>query len=112
MLLPRRSIEITDVTKWNAGKVQRYPDNLASKEPLEIRIGDKPLSVTMRTPGSGFEIVQEAIAAGLPVLASVSTPSSLAVQLARELDLTLTGFLRRERFLLYAGEERILQEAG
>src|SRR5712671_4583054 len=55
----------------------------------------------------GFEIVQKAIAAGIPLLASVSAPSSLAVQLARELGLTLVGFLRGRRFVIYAGEERI-----
>jgi FdhD protein len=55
----------------------------------------------------GFEIVQKAITAGIPLLASVSAPSSLAVQLARELGLTLVGFLRGRRFVIYAGEERI-----
>lgn len=57
----------------------------------------------------GFEIVQKAIAAGIPIVASVSAPSSLAVQLARELRLTLIGFLRGRRFVIYAGEERIGQ---
>ncbi|HXX43737.1 MAG TPA: formate dehydrogenase accessory sulfurtransferase FdhD [Candidatus Acidoferrales bacterium] len=57
----------------------------------------------------GFEIVQKAIVAGLPIVASVSAPSSLAVQLARELRLTLIGFLRGQRFVIYAGEERIMQ---
>jgi FdhD protein len=55
----------------------------------------------------GFEIVQKALAAGVPVLVSVSAPSSLAVQLARELGLTLVGFLRGERFVVYAGAERL-----
>jgi len=54
----------------------------------------------------GFEIIQKAIAAGIPLLASVSAPSSLAVQLARELNLTLIGFLRDRRFVLYAGSQR------
>ena len=50
----------------------------------------------------GFEIIQKALSAGVPLLASVSAPSSLAVQLARELGLTLIGFLRGRRFVLYA----------
>lgn len=272
MVLPRRSIEITGVTEWNAGEARHHPDELAAEEPLEIRVGDRPLSVTMRTPGhdldlaagflfteglvqtagqilslesvddpagrsrgnvvraefaaellpriselqrnfyaasscgicgkasidsirlrtlarpdpafrvsahllcdlprrlrdsqdifgrtgglhaaalfdasgnllvlredigrhnavdkvagwalrrnlvplsahillvsgrSGFEIVQKAVAIGIPVLASVSAPSSLAVQLAREMGMTLAGFLRGERFVVYSGEERL-----
>jgi len=55
----------------------------------------------------GFEIVQKAISAGVPLLASVSAPSSLAVQLARELGLTLVGFLRGRRFVIYSGEKRL-----
>ncbi|MFC5861138.1 formate dehydrogenase accessory sulfurtransferase FdhD [Acidicapsa dinghuensis] len=55
----------------------------------------------------GFEIVQKCLAVGLPVLASVSAPSNLAVQLARELGLTLVGFLRERRFVIYAGEQRL-----
>jgi FdhD protein len=55
----------------------------------------------------GFEIVQKAISAGVPLLASVSAPSSLAVQLARELGLTLVGFLRGRRFVIYSEEHRI-----
>src|SRR6266481_6567824 len=60
----------------------------------------------------GFEIVQKTITAGIPLLASVSAPSSLAVQLARELGLTLVGFLRGRRFVIYAGEERIAVSAS
>lgn len=55
----------------------------------------------------GFEIVQKALAAGLPALASVSAPSSLAVRLAREMGLTLVGFLRGRRFVVYSGDFRI-----
>jgi FdhD protein len=71
--------------------------------------GHLPLSghVLLVSGRGGFEIVQKTIAAGIPLLASVSAPSSLAVQLARELGLTLVGFLRGRRFVIYAGEERI-----
>jgi FdhD protein len=71
--------------------------------------GHLPLSghVLLVSGRGGFEIVQKTIAAGIPLLASVSAPSSLAVQLARELGLTLIGFLRGRRFVIYAGEERI-----
>lgn len=64
-------------------------------------------SVLMVSGRGGFEIIQKAIVAGLPVVASVSAPSSLAVQLARELRQTLIGFLRDRRFVIYAGEERV-----
>lgn len=73
-----------------------------------VPLSDSVLLVSGR---GGFEIVQKAIVAGVPVLASVSAPSSLAVQLARELHLTLIGFLRGRRFVIYAGEERVADEA-
>jgi FdhD protein len=45
--------------------------------------------------------------AGVPLLASVSAASSLAVEMARELGMTLVGFLRGRRFVVYCGEERL-----
>ena len=56
---------------------------------------------------ASFELMQKALVAGMPLLAAVSAPSSLAVQLAREFDMTLIGFLRGETFNIYAGEQRI-----
>jgi len=72
--------------------------------------GQLPLSGrTLLVSGrGGFEIVQKALTAGVPLVASVSAPSSLAVKLARELGLTLVGFLRGRRFIIYSGEERLL----
>jgi FdhD protein len=71
--------------------------------------GRVPLSdvVLLVSGRGGFEIVQKAVAAGVPIVACVSAPSSLAVQLAREMRQTLVGFLRGERFVVYSGEERI-----
>ena len=56
---------------------------------------------------ASFELMQKALLAGMPLLAAVSAPSSLAVQLAREFNVTLIGFLRGDTFNIYAGEERL-----
>lgn len=64
-------------------------------------------SIVMVSGRSSFELVQKCIVAGVPILCSVSAPSSLAVSLAQEFDLTLIGFLRENRFNIYSGMERI-----
>ncbi len=55
-----------------------------------------------------FEIVQKAAAAGVPILAAVSAPSSLAVELAEEVGITLVGFLRNGTFNLYCHPNRVV----
>ncbi|MDF5708951.1 MAG: formate dehydrogenase accessory sulfurtransferase FdhD [Nostoc sp. S4] len=56
---------------------------------------------------SSFEILQKSTIAGVPIVCSVSAPSSLAVSVAKEFGITLIGFLRGERFNIYTGLERI-----
>lgn len=72
--------------------------------------GRTPLadSLVLVSGRSSYEIVQKCLAAGVPVVASVSAPSSLAVELAEAFRVTLVGFLRGEGFNVYAAAERIV----
>jgi FdhD protein len=89
-----------DVGRHNA------TDKLVGWALLEGRL---PLNghIVMVSGRSSFEILQKCLMAGVPVVCAISAPSSLAVDVARQFNMTLVGFLRGNRFNVYAGFDRI-----
>ena len=77
-----------------------------------LRSGLVPLTghVLLVSGRTSFELAQKALMLGLPVLAAVSAPSSLAVSLAEEGGMTLIGFLRGSTMNVYAGQQRVITE--
>jgi FdhD protein len=73
-------------------------------------LGDRlPLRqhILMLSGRTSFEMMQKALAAGIPIVAAISAPSSLAVEFAHDSSQTLVGFLRGERMNIYAGAGRV-----
>jgi len=69
-------------------------------------LADHPMVISGR---ASFEILQKALAAGVPMIVAVGAPSSLAVELAERFGLTLIGFASRERFNIYSDADRIMK---
>ncbi len=81
-------------------------DKVVGRAALD-RAGALSNSILAVSGRAGYEVVQKAVAAGIPILVAVGAPSSLAVATAVRFGLTLVGFLRGERFNVYSAPERV-----
>jgi FdhD protein len=99
-----------------AGNLQHVHEDVGRHNALDKLIGHALLenrlplrdSVLLLSGRASFEIMQKALAAGIPIVAAISAPTTLAVEFARESNQTLVGFLRGATMNIYAGFERVI----